>query len=50
MGKPVTMWCRDLLQPGMNHFVPIECIMSQLIITVECVNEENVLVVIPLLD
>ena len=50
MGKPVTLWCKNLLQPGMNRFVPIQHIMSQVIVAVECVDDENVLVVIPILE
>ena len=45
-GKTVTLWCR---KPGMNRFVPIDQITSQVISAVECVDGENVLVIIPLI-
>ena len=48
MGKPVEVWCRSLSESGINSFVPIKNILSQAIIADEYVDEEHILVVIPL--
>ena len=50
MGKPVEMWCRCLTEPEINSFVPVENISSRVIIAVECINDEHLLVVIPLVN
>ena len=47
MGKPVEVWCKDLFETGMNCFVPIENIVSRVIIAFDYLCEENVVIVIP---
>ena len=46
MGKPVEVWCRNLCA-GINPFVPIENIKSSVIIAFDCLEEEVILIVIP---
>lgn len=50
MGKPAEVWCKTLSEGGINCFVLIENILSRVIIATECLNEEHVLVVIPLIQ
>ena len=49
VGKPVQAWCKSLSDCSINPFVPAENIVSRLIVAYECINNESVLVVIPLL-
>ena len=49
VGKPVQVWCKSLSDCSINPFVPAENIVSRLIVAYECINNESVLVVIPLL-
>ena len=50
MGKPVEVWCKHVFEPtSKNHFLPVENITSRVIIASEKINQEEVLVVIPIL-
>lgn len=49
MGKPVQVWCFNSFD-GINCFIPLESIVSHVIIATESTNNENVLAVIPLVD
>ena len=47
MGKPVEVWCRNLFEATFNCFLPIENIVCGVIVAFDTLEEENVLVVIP---
>ena len=49
MGKPVQVWCINSFEPFIeNCFLPIENISHRVIISVDCLDEEEILIVIPL--
>ena len=50
MGKPVQVWCKGLGDGGINPFIPIQNITSCVIVAIDSVNEESVLIVIPLVQ
>lgn len=50
MGKPVEVWCNTVYEPTMiNHFLFLENIKCRVITACDIVNDEEVLVVIPLI-
>lgn len=50
IGKPVEIWCRNCYEPGtLNCFVPVQNIVSRVIIASEKINDELVLIIIPLI-
>lgn len=50
MGKPVEIWCNNLFEPTMlNTFLPIDNIVSRVAIATHELDNEDVLVIIPLL-
>lgn len=51
IGKPVEIWCNNLYEPSsQNSFLPIESIQNRAIFTVDRVDGEQVLIVIPVLE
>lgn len=50
MGKPVELWCLNVFESSFNSFVPVSSIYGRTIVATESINDENVLVVIPLVD
>ena len=46
MGKTVEVWCKNLCA-GFNPFVPIKKIKSSVIIAFDCLEEDRILIVIP---
>lgn len=50
MGKPVQVWCKGLGDGGINPFIRIQNITSRVIVAIDSVNEESVLIVIPLVQ
>ena len=49
-GKPVEVWCKSLYEPTINSLVPIENIISRVLIAEEVLDHETVLVTIPLVE
>ena len=49
-GKPVEVWCKSLYEPTINSLVPIENIISRVLIAEEVLDHETVLVIIPLVE
>ncbi len=50
MGKPVEVWCKSVFECSIqNQFLPVENITAQTIIAYEKINDEEVLVAIPLI-
>ena len=48
-GKPIEVWCRSLFEPSINNtFVPVETICSRVIIAEDMLDDELVLITIPL--
>ena len=47
MGKPVEVWCRNLFEAIFNCFLPIENTVCGVIVAFDTLEEDNVLVVIP---
>ena len=50
MGKPVEVWCLNVYESSFNSFVPVSSIHGRTIVATESINDENVLVVIPIVD
>ena len=51
LGKPVEIWCNGLDEPtSINSFIPVTAIAHHVVYSVDRVNEENVLVVIPVIE
>lgn len=52
MGKPAQVWCHDLFEPpyGIHSYLPIEKISSFCVYCKSNIQDENVLVVVPLCD
>ena len=50
MGKPVEVWCLSTYESALNSFVPVSSIQGRAIVATECVDDEDVLVIIPLVD
>ena len=49
-GKPVEVWCNELYEPNTdNNFLPLSRISERVMIGVDKVEEENVLIVIPII-
>lgn len=51
IGKPVEIWCHDLDEPtSVNSFIPVTAIKQRVIYSVDKVESESVLIVIPLVE
>ena len=51
MGKPAEVWCNELYEPNSaNTFIPVINIAKRVIFSIDEVNGENVLVIIPLIE
>lgn len=51
MGKPVEVWCKSVFEHCIeNHYVPTENILSHVFISFEHLENEEVVVVIPLVQ
>ena len=51
LGKPVEIWCNGLDEPtSINSFIPVTAIAHHVIYSVDRVNEEKVLIVIPVIE
>ncbi len=50
MGKPVEVWCFNVYESSFNSFVPVSSIQGRTIVATESVNDENVLIIIPLVE
>ena len=53
MGKPIEVWCSNVYEPSSdNEFIPVENIVSRLIIAQDTIDStsEQVLIVIPIIN
>lgn len=51
LGKPVEIWCNELHEPTSNNsFIPVSAIVHRVIYSIDELNQENVLIVIPTIE
>ena len=50
MGSPVEEWSLNAFESSLNSFVPVSSIYGRTIVATESIDDENVLVIIPLVD